>query len=284
MYLDLNTSYKRKMNFTDILINEKQRLDRLIERLESEVSKEGSGYMIRIRRNGSEYYYRKEYVDGKRVSHYLGVKGSEPVQQNMINRFNRERLKIMKYDRDVLADALQDYVSFDMQEIRAGLPAAYKDMPLDKITDVISEELQKWTNEDYERNKKPFTVTHIACDGTPVRSKGECIWYNCLKSLGVPFRYENETVMETSPGSAVNRYPDFTIKCADGETILIEHLGMMKDNEYRELMQQRIILYYRNGYVLGDNLYITCDNQYGEINSMRIYKIAQDLILPRALP
>lgn len=99
----------------------------------------------------------------------------------------------------------------------------------------------------YSEDKK-----YAAADGTLMRSKSEVIIANELIRRGIPFIYEKKIVLPD--GNMV--HPDFTVPDAFGEReIIIEHFGMMGEQDYADNTIRKINMYYRNGFLPGDNFF-----------------------------
>ena len=90
-----------------------------------------------------------------------------------------------------------------------------------------------------------------------VRSKSELIIADELYRYGIPYRYEKPLILENR-GRPVKFRPDFTIMNKTGGKILIfEHLGMLDKPDYVEKNINKIDIYEKNGFLLGDNLIVT---------------------------
>lgn len=90
-----------------------------------------------------------------------------------------------------------------------------------------------------------------------VRSKSELIIADELYRYGIPYRYEKPLILENR-GRPVKFRPDFTIMNKTGGKILIfEHLGMLDNPDYVEKNINKIDIYEKNGFLLGDNLIVT---------------------------
>ena len=116
----------------------------------------------------------------------------------------------------------------------------------------------------------PFPDAEIyAEDGTRMRSKGECIWYNLLRKRGILFRYDCAVTFVDQYGKRKTWYPDFMILCFDGTIILIEHLGGMGDLSYAMDFGEKSYWYFQEGFILGKNYFVTSDDlNYGTDSQM----------------
>jgi hypothetical protein len=119
------------------------------------------------------------------------------------------------------------------------------------------------------RGSIPFVqnLIHRTKRGVFVRSKSEVIIGNLLHEAEIDFIYERR--FETENGW---RFPDFSIATSSDELILLEHLGMLHKPSYREEWERKREFYENNGYVVGENLFLTSEDENGAINSEAISK------------
>lgn len=104
--------------------------------------------------------------------------------------------------------------------------------------------------------------------GLIVRSKSEVIIANMLYQKGIEFEYERQ--YENQKGQ--KRLPDFTFIDAAGETIILEHLGMMSVPAYAADWEKKKFFYEKNGFVVNENLFVTTESESAGINSLEIEK------------
>jgi len=109
-----------------------------------------------------------------------------------------------------------------------------------------------------------------------VRSKSEVIVANILSDLGMEYAYEKR--FEGSDGSA--RFPDFTVEDDDtGDTVLIEHLGMLADPGYKRAWEKKLAWYEANGVTEAGGararLVITRDGLDGSIDAAGIKQLLE---------
>jgi len=125
-------------------------------------------------------------------------------------------------------------------------------------------------------------LIHKTRRGESVRSKSEVIIANLLYEAGVDYTYELSFI----GNDGKKRYPDFTIEDAEsGQLILWEHLGMLKDPNYRERWTNKLA-WYRSQEILPHDegggscrgtLIITRDDDRGGIDSENIEKMIRVL-------
>lgn len=117
------------------------------------------------------------------------------------------------------------------------------------------------------RTDVPFVqnLIHKTQEGIFVRSKSEVIVANLLHAENIDFEYERR--FETDSGW---RLPDFSIPTRADELIILEHLGMLHKPSYREEWEIKKKFYERNGYIVGQNLFVTTEDENGAIDSKYI--------------
>ena len=184
-------------------------------------------------------------------------------------------MKIVKHNIKVLQKVIRSYRSYSKPDIIAKLSPCLHDLQFKTEFDNIMKELREWAKADYERNPKPFKGGVIrAKDGTRVRSRAECIIYNLLLELGIPFRYDpNMKFKKMNKDGELEEYyesPDFLIKCPDGTYIIIEHAGLLTLAQYADDLARKLQIYQLNGYWIGRSLFVTSENADGGIDSQQI--------------
>lgn len=141
------------------------------------------------------------------------------------------------------------------------MPKVYRMAARNSSFDQRYEEIKEWAEASYPKNTYPFPDAEIyAKDGTRLRSKGECIWYNLLLERGILFRYECAVTIADQYGKRKTCHPDFLILCFDGTLILIEHLGGMGDLSYAMDFGEKSYWYFQKGFILGKNYFVTSDD------------------------
>lgn len=217
------------------------------------------------------YYYSQRQNNGKRERQPLGKSDSEIVKQYKKRRFYKEMLKTLKYDLRVLTNTLEKLKDYSPSAIHKKLPSSYKNLPDQCYEDEEYLKMKKWAEEKYERNTFPIpSQPNIARDGRAMRSKGECMWYDDILFEKLPVRVDPILHLTGKSGRTYTLCPDFQFMCPDGSFILVEHFGMLDDDNYAAEKLKRIQQYLDCGYVLGDNLIITSDSANHTTNELMI--------------
>lgn len=135
--------------------------------------------------------------------------------------------------------------------------------------------IEKWEAEPFAAN--PYHVEEKVYSTKKeelVRSKSEVMIADMYNELGIPYRYEAELRLKNGK----IKYPDFTLlNINTREIIYHEHLGMMDDEEYRNINLMKLNEYQKNGIYLGKNLIITYEAKGCYLNMKEIRKMCREL-------
>ena len=139
----------------------------------------------------------------------------------------------------------------------------------------FTHKISEWLNEPTVFNPfKPENKIHKTPSGILMRSKSEVLIGTLLETKDIPYKYEAQLWLESK-----YIYPDFIImRPSDCKIIIWEHFGMMNNPDYRHKNNHKLLKYLNNGYRIGDNLIITCDND-GSIDMSLVEKIISAFIL-----
>lgn len=250
--------------FKEAIKTEQRRIQRLIDL--STISDDRRGSLCLQKRGQKIYAYERWQAQGrpeKRV--YLGLLDSNPVREFCSMKYQKRRLEILRGNQKILQQLEQEYQAYDYESVISGMPTVYRRVPGVNDFNQRYEEIREWANADYPKNPYPFSsAKNYAADGTRLRSKGECIFYNLLRGRGILFR--NDCVIEIvdKQGNLKRLCPDFMILCFDGTIIIIEHLGRIGELRYSLDFGERCYWYFHEGFILGSNFFVTSDDpDYG---------------------
>lgn len=263
--------------FTEAIKVEQKRIQRFIDLSHPKATKRGS---MKLQKQGDKIYayerwQRKGQTD--RIQ-YLGPLDSSAVRELFSARFQEIRLGILEHDQKILERLTKQYEPYDFGTILSEMPRAYQIAARGNSFNQRYEEIREWANAEYNKNPFPFPESeNYAEDGTRLRSKGECIFYNLLKGRGILFRYECEMVIVDQFGETKTLYPDFLIQCLDGTFIIIEHLGKISDLRYAMNFGERSHWYFKEGFVLSKNFFVTSDDPYHGTDSQVIAGVVDQI-------
>ncbi len=89
-----------------------------------------------------------------------------------------------------------------------------------------------------------------------VRSKSEVFIDIVLSQNNIPYRYENELLLDGK-----QFYPDFTLlNPVTKELIYWEHLGLMSNHDYVRMCFNKLRTYHQHGITPGVNLILTFES------------------------
>ncbi|MBR0456382.1 MAG: hypothetical protein IJJ01_06895 [Firmicutes bacterium] len=246
--------------FMEAIKTEQRRIQRFIDLSRPDGEERGSLY---IKKQGGQLYaYERWQQKGGPVRKvYLGLIESDAVQKLFTDKFKVKRLKRLQYDQKLLEKLERQYQEYDFENVVADMPKAYRMAARNSSFNQRYEKIREWAEAPYPRNTYPFPEEEIyAKNGTRLRSKGECIWYNLLLERGILFRYDCAVTFVDQLGNRKTLCPDFLILCFDGTLILIEHLGGIGDLSYAMDFGKKSYWYLQEGFILGKNYFITSDD------------------------
>ena len=117
--------------------------------------------------------------------------------------------------------------------------------------------------------------------GERVRSKSEVILHDQLTFLGIPFQSDVDISLIDESGAKIHKDADYLIGTIHGKKPVLEHLGMLSNQEYRDKAMKKLELYINNGYTLNKDLFLTADNRDGKINAYATMQLLRRMILPK---
>jgi|GEM_PF-266368 len=139
----------------------------------------------------------------------------------------------------------------------------------------LSKEEKNWLALPSKKNDyHQENLVHLTANGEKVRSKSEALIAGLLYSYHIPYKYEEELLLEE-----IVYYPDFTIRRPkDGKIFYWEHFGMVEDPEYARRMDRKVLEYRQKGIAPWDNL-ITSYDKEGAIDMSLIQNMIKAFLL-----
>ncbi|MBQ0041580.1 MAG: hypothetical protein KBS56_06090 [Clostridiales bacterium] len=219
-----------------------------------------------FQRNNLRYYMcrkgdmksNRKYISKKEVS----------LRKELQERFYLERAIALCQQNIEMLDLVKDsYNSIDPIDVVRNASLAYQEQ--ENATRLVYgyEKETMWKKKKLAWKAKfkvpnPEKLRHIAGDGTATRSKSEALIIDLLNMKGIPYVYDYPMKLYSKL-----KWPDFIIwDKKHNRELVIEHLGMMYDQEYRENQTEKLGLYILEGYVPNVNLLLTFDDKDGIIN------------------
>lgn len=241
--------------------NEKRRLETKISSLRRELCHYPPGKLQCVQEGKFQRWYLNE--TGKRT--YISKKNRRLAEELAAKKYLSSVLKSLEQERKAAEFYLRHHKTDQSEEYLKPTSPYYK--LLKPYFCLQSEEMQKWVDEDYERNEKyPEQLIYRASSGKCVRSKSEMLIDTFLHINKIPFRYECALVL-----NEITIYPDFTIKHPEsGEVFYWEHFGMMDDPNYSKNVWSKIQLYTAHGIIPSINLITTFETREHPLSSEMI--------------
>lgn len=259
--------------------DKKQYIDDLLEQYETvDAKRTGSVYCSTSR--GRAYYVRKIHSHGRDKKLYLGKADSDNVIAEKNAQMDSKLHAVLDKDKKIIEECLSRYMPFDISSIEGMTSPCLHVVKNDFVIDKRMEKLFAWANEPYERNGVPFADKVILTkDGTRARSKDECLLYDLFYDANVPNRYDCILDFEDpwDPGNTIRKAPDFVVPTLSGKLILVEHAGLIMNRNYASDLMEKIQIYLYNGYVLGDNFFISSGDRFGGVNERALERLVDEI-------
>lgn len=215
-----------------------------------------------------KYYKWYRIIENRRV--YIPKKKRRLAQQLAWKKYLSRVLE----DKIKEKNAIQFYLSHHFNP-----PKAEELLQISEYRELLSEyfcpleeELEHWSKEDYERNKKyPEHLIHCSSSGNMVRSKSECLIDTMLYMKRIPFRYECALDL-----GEVKIFPDFTIRHPQtGKVYYWEHFGMMDNPEYAQNACSKLRQYVAQGIIPSQQLITTYETREKPLNAKEVERIIE---------
>lgn len=247
-----------------ILREEVCELERIVEQAKKRLQTAPKGFLrIKKKRGKAEFYYKNPDVSAGK-SKYL-KKSEQGIAKGIAQR---------DYDVQMLKNAMERIKAINLfldKYEKTNLKTIYRntnECRRELITAPIlpdDEFVKRWQATQYTGKAFAENTPEIITEGGErVRSKSEKIIADKLYSLGIPYRYEYPLVFVGN----IKVYPDFTIlKMPEREEVYLEHLGMLDDEKYMDMVMYKLSTYEKNGIYLGVNLFITYETSKTPLNT-----------------
>ena len=241
------------------LEKELNRLKRLEQEVEKTLKKAPEG---RLRCASGRGYYQY-YLETK----YLNKKERELVRKLAQRDYCIALRKKLKKLIAGLEDILPFYRNEDLENVfRKTIPA--RQAVITPLVIPVEDIIREFESIQYEAKEfeKDDTTEFYTSKGERVRSKSEKIIADELYRYGIPYKYEMPIELNVWNKKVVF-HPDFTVlNKRTGKKKILEHLGMMDKQGYYENAINKIDIYEKNGYILGDKLLIFHETATSPLN------------------
>ena len=261
------------MNFEGLVFKNKS-LNEDIQVLEDFIKQCPDGSLIsRKNRDGSYSFFQSvKDADGKKKEVYLRKSDIKIAKGLAAKEYAQARLKDVLKEKRIMEGNLslaQNEKEAD-RFLRIHPGAATLVLPMLKNKTLFAEQ---WRNASYVRSTTyPEDLKFsTVIPGLKVRSKAEGDILERMVYYDVPFRYEEELVI-----NGIAYHPDFT--CLNTETNQIfywEHQGRWDDYDYVRRLQNRNLEYQKMGIIPWKNLIITTETEDQPLDILWVDKIIQ---------
>lgn len=224
---------------------------------------DGSLRILCAREKYRQYYWYKqneknEYPNGR----YIKKKDLEFAKKLAQKDYDKAVIKACSKQNRIISGFLANLSEFDSEAIYENMNQQRKEL-VTPWHETEESRIAHW----YEShrggvNPYPLEEVYVNSAGMQMRSKSEVIISEILLRMGLPFVYEPELIIQR-----MKKYPDFAmLNIKTGETVYLEHFGMMDNPEYADSNIRKINEYISAGYVLGENLLFTFESRSCPIN------------------
>ena len=252
----------------DALIEEQQRLEKIIARAEMENAHMPEGYLrISKHENRCRYYHCKTDRNGT----YIPKKNivlSKQLAQKAYNKSIIEKAEALLEQINKMLEADADE---EMKKLYDSLHPDRKKLII-PYEEAWEQKLQKWYEISYQGKEfQEGTPVILTEKGEQVRSKSEKILADYFYRKNILYKYEKPLYLR---GYGMV-YPDFTfLSSKTGQEIYWEHEGMMDKPEYARSAIRKIESYQKNGIYIGEKLILTFETEQNILNQNIIASLA----------
>ncbi len=255
------------------LLVEKEKLENIIDFSENVIKNAPQG-KVRVSKchNSKQFYYHDESSETPNGKYMR--KSEEELASRIVEREYYEKLLKVCYKRNREIEKMISCIqSTEIEEVYELMPKIKREC-FDPV--VISKELfrQRWESKVYEGKIFAEDYPEIYSEkGERVRSKTEKIIADKLYKEGIPYRYEES--LELKDRRVI--YPDFKIlNIENRKEIILEHFGMMDDENYVSKTLMKLKLYEKSGFVLGKDLLITFETSIEPFDSRQFDRMLRE--------
>ena len=229
-------------------------------------------------KNGKCYFSVKR--SGYASYSYLGTADHPEVKRVQEARFLSEAISRIDHNIDLIKTLLTGFLPYDQSSVNENLPESYRCV-VAPVSDNYKRESERWLSERKTFQKEfpenyPQHKKHRTSDGIMVKTISEVVLYERFKAAGFAQIYELPFI-PVDHGPVM--YPDLSILSPIDmkSVILVEYVGRMDLREYREEFARKLGRYIASGYVPGVNLFLIFSDRDGNIDSMQITKVINDI-------
>lgn len=225
---------------------------------------------MRFVRNGKYIKWFRVHPKG---STYISKK--DPILQGLAKGMYLSSIR--KDLQSELNAVLQYQASLNNSAVQALLKVPeYKELLTNIPIDSLSDELNAWKNEPYNKcPKNPENLIHPSLSGNILRSKSEATIDMLLYQAEIPYRYECLLTVDD-----ISIYPDFTIRHPiTGDYYYWEHFGLIENPGYLQSHHYKMNFYLTHNFIPGYNLITTYETPTHPFTNIAAQQIIEKYFL-----
>ena len=258
---------REEMNYLKRLIQElyeeRQKIEKLLRITNQELKNKqvpGEKVIVKTRGNSFQFYLR----EADEAMKYLPIKEKEWVADIVKMEYYNKLKKKLEERLNVIDRCIRGLGRTEPSQVFEILGRGKQRM-IEPIEPTDEQFRSEWEACEYCGKEFWNGDAEIYTDkGERVRSKSEKIIADKLYKENIAYRYEYP--LKLLNGTIV--FPDFTILDEiRRRNIIFEHFGMMDNEEYANNAISKLQMYAREGYVLGDNLFVTMETSERPLDS-----------------
>lgn len=247
--------------------NRKQKLERLVPRLERKLAEAPEGSLMTsagVKDNSTGLYHVVKSDPGEKGTYkkvYLSQEKKQEIRALAQKEYYLKALRIVR--REVRAlEAVLRYCEMPKLEDVLGQVHEAKRPYIRPIVETDEAFRERWLGQKYQQNEyEPEQKIYTTERGDLVRSKSEGQQADYLYYHDYAYLYEKRLELKDG-GRTVYRYPDFTIlDPVTRKEVFFEHFGMADEEGYLSKNAEKLRLYMENGYVIGRDVIFTLETR-----------------------
>lgn len=224
--------------------------------------------------NSYQYYSGTKYLSKKELNLIEDIANSEYCHD--LKNLVKEKLKKLEQMKKLI-----EYDYSQPEELYSSLHPARRCI-VEPMLRTKEEYIKQWQEEPYEQweiTDEDVNTQIITAKGERVRSKSEKIIADALSRHGIPYKYEFPLQLKYG-NRIVTKRPDFMVlNTVTLEEKIIEHLGMMGDEDYYRKNMCKIDLYEKNGYLIGKQLILLHETDENPLDTMVMERYIEECLM-----
>ncbi len=212
-------------------------------------------------------YYRCDPDSGKRI--YINKRKLEEIRSIVQKEYELKVSKELHQQRDRMERFIRNSDINNITEIYDSTCKA-KQCLITPIITSDAEYIARWMEANPDcQNSYPAKTHFETMNGEEVKSKSEKIIADALLKENIPYRYEPRLILKDNS----IKIPDFAVLNVRKRKIIYwEHFGRLSDSTYCMENFNKLMLYEKSGYRIGDNLIITMESENEPLEIKEIYE------------